>query len=180
MSVLSDKDLKAAILQGELSIQPLNMETQIQPASIDLTLGIQFKQLQALPVDTRQEPPTAESYVVLPETAVTINPGEFLLATTREHVQIPDNMIARVEGRSSLARLGLAVHVTAGFIDPGFTGQITLEIANHSPAPIAIYPGQRICQIVIEQLSSPAEHPYAGKYQHQTGPTTSKIQEDTL
>lgn len=112
-----------------------------------------------------------------------IEPGEFMLATTKEYVKVPDDLVARVEGRSSLGRLGLTMHITAGYIDPGFEGNITLEIANLSNSSIRLYPNQRVCQIVFETMTTPSEIPYGhpsrnSKYMGQTGIECSRIHED--
>ncbi len=112
-----------------------------------------------------------------------IHPGEFALATTYETVKLPDDLVARVEGRSSMGRLGITMHVTAGYIDPGFHGKITLEISNIGKMPVALYTGQRVCQIVFETMTSPSEKPYGhpdrdSKYMGQERPITSKIKLD--
>lgn len=115
--------------------------------------------------------------------AFIIHPGEFALASTYETIKLPKHLVGRVEGRSSIGRLGVTVHVTAGYIDPGFHGKITLEISNIGKMPIAIYPKQRICQIVFETMTSPAKRPYGhperdSKYMGQNGPESSKISKD--
>ncbi|HNS25832.1 MAG TPA: dCTP deaminase, partial [Methanobacteriaceae archaeon] len=112
-----------------------------------------------------------------------IHPGEFALATTYETVELPDDLVARVEGRSSMGRLGITMHVTAGYIDPGFRGKITLEISNIGKMPVALYSGQRVCQIVFETMTSPSLKPYGhpdrdSKYMDQEKPVTSKIKQD--
>lgn len=111
-----------------------------------------------------------------------VQPGEFVLGVTQEKISVPDDLVVRVEGRSSLGRLGIIVHSTAGFVDPGFTGTITLEISNLNRLPIALYPGMRICQIAFLKMSSPAETPYDkkpfSKYQGQTMPEESKLSAD--
>ncbi|OPY27283.1 MAG: dCTP deaminase, dUMP-forming [Methanobacterium sp. PtaU1.Bin242] len=112
-----------------------------------------------------------------------IHPGEFALATTYETVKLPDDLVARVEGRSSMGRLGITMHVTAGYIDPGFQGKITLEISNIGKMPVALYTGQRVCQIVFETMTSPSQRPYGhpdrdSKYMGQKRPISSKIKQD--
>ena len=115
--------------------------------------------------------------------AFIIHPNEFALATTAEYVKLPDDIVARVEGRSSIGRLGVTMHVTAGFIDPGFEGNITLEISNIGAMPVALYPGQRVCQIVFETMTTPSELPYGhpdrnSKYMGQTKPESSRVKLD--
>ena len=124
-----------------------------------------------------------ESTTVKKGDAFIIHPNEFALATTLEYVKIPDDLVARVEGRSSMGRLGVTMHVTAGFIDPGFEGNITLEISNIGAMPVALYPGQRVCQIVFETMTTPSEIPYGhpdrnSKYMGQTSPESSRIKLD--
>ena len=111
-----------------------------------------------------------------------LHPGDFVLGTTKEHVEIPHDLVAAVEGRSSLGRLAVIVHATAGWIDPGYHGEITLELSNLGAAPVALTPGMRVCQLVFTELKSRATRPYGeqrgSKYQDQKGPTASRIQED--
>jgi len=188
--ILSDRDIKTALVNEEIVIKPLDHpEVQIQPASVDLRLSNEFVvskdcyKKNPTGYDTRHTDPSEFTEKVWKDRFV-INPGEFVLATTLEWVKIPRNLVGRVEGRSSLGRLGLIVHATAGFIDPGFEGQITLELSNLGNNSIVIYAGDRICQICFEQLSSIAEKPYGhkdrhSKYQGQRGVQESKITEDT-
>lgn len=185
--ILSDTDIKHRLERGDLRVEPLeDPDLQIQPASIDLRLGEQFtlydltktalidpRDPESLRSVTREHTTHIGDYFVL-------HPGEFALAHTLEFVSIPDDLVARVEGRSSLGRLGVAVHITAGFIDPGFVGQITLELANLNRTAVKLYPGTRICQLCIEQMLSPAERPYgsegrSSKYQRQQGATSTRI-----
>lgn len=175
--VLSDADIIERIGQGELVIEPYE-ENNVEPASVDLRLGNDHKlvrrQYQSKPVDSSGDGNELR-YEKL-ESPLIVHPDQFVLTTTMERVEIPDDMVAHVLGRSSLGRLGISVHQTAGYIDPGFNGQITLELSNHGPAPVSLKPGQRICQIVFEELSSPALHPYGhegSQYQHQSGATES-------
>jgi dCTP deaminase len=124
-----------------------------------------------------------ESFYIEEGQPFIIHPGEFALATTYETVELPDNLVARVEGRSSMGRLGITMHVTAGYIDPGFHGKITLEISNIGKMPVALYTGQRVCQIVFETMTSSSERPYGhperdSKYMNQERPVTSKIKHD--
>lgn len=200
--ILSDKDirwrieLRAAGGPQRLLIEPVeDFVGQLQPASFDLRLDNTFRVYDAksylecngrvtggvVHLDRKDGNPEME------EVAVTdrfhLHPGAFVLGTTIERVRLPNDLVARVEGRSSFGRLGLMIHATAGFIDPGFDGQITLEFTNVSPNTIVLKPGIRICQLSFHQMSSPAERPYGAergsKYQNQRGPTASRIHEDT-
>lgn len=195
--MLSDRDIKRylSITPGQngwgvneqpLEIDPLtNPELQIQPASVDLTLGNTFI-IPNLSINQTNGQPTihTDRKVEVPEGGVfEIYPGDFVLAVTRERVKLPNYLSARAEGRSSIGRLGLLIHLTAGFIDPGFNGCITLELVNLSKTTIALTPGMRICQLALFELSSPCERPYGAergsKYVgEQTGPETSKMQQD--
>ena len=178
MAILSDKDIKEYLKEGKIGIDPLLDEKQIQPSSIDMRLGDEFKVFKVIRkpyIDPKDEEDIAsymESTVVPKGDAFIIHPNEFALATTLEYVKVPDNLVARVEGRSSMGRLGVTMHVTAGFIDPGFEGNITLEISNIGAMPVALYPGQRVCQIVFEELNDYPNRIYGeagNKYQNQKG-----------
>jgi len=178
--VLSDIDIIERIGQGDLTIEPYE-EDNVEPASVDLRLGEDHKlvtrQYQSRPVDSTGD--GSELRYEELESPLIVAPGSFILTTTLERVEIPDDLVAHVLGRSSLGRLGISVHQTAGYIDPGFKGQITLELSNHGPAPVSLSPGQRICQIVFEELSSPALEPYGhekSQYQNQSGATESGMQ----
>lgn len=173
-----------------LVIDPLD-ESRIQPASIDLTLDVEFLIPQSSeywsPVDLddvkntlAKEPPTPVA--ILPNEGFNLHPQEFCLASTHEYVSIPDDLAARVEGKSSLGRIGLFIHITAGYIDPGFKGKITLEMVNVSPRSITLRPGRAICQLSLLQLSSRAEKPYGhedlqSKYQDQKSVTGSRYKD---
>lgn len=184
--ILSDRDIRARLAQGDLKIGPLSdMELQLQPASVDLRLGNEFiiyRPSQVVCLDPR-DPATlrdaSERVVVPPDQAFVLHPGEFGLGTTVEEVEIPGDLVAVVDGRSSIGRLAVVVHATAGFIDPGFRGQITLELSNIGPLPVRLYPGMRVAQIVLHQLSSHAERPYGPErgsaYQGQSGPQLSRL-----
>lgn len=184
--ILSDRDIRARLARGDLKIGPLEDEQlQIQPASVDVRLGDEFivyrpSQVVCLdPRDPASLSAAAERIVVAPERGFVLHPGEFGLASTIEEVAIPADLVATVDGRSSIGRLAVVVHATAGFIDPGFCGQITLELSNIGPLPVRLYPGMRIAQIVLHQLSSVAERPYGPErgsaYQGQRGPQASRI-----
>jgi dCTP deaminase len=184
--ILSDRDIRARLAQGDLKIGPLEDEQlQLQPASVDVRLGDEFivyRPSQVVCLDPR-DPATlsaaAERIAVSPERGLVLHPGEFALGTTIEEVAIPTDLVATVDGRSSIGRLAVVVHATAGFIDPGFRGQITLELSNIGPIPVRLYPGMRVAQIVFHQLSSAADRPYGPErgsaYQGQKGPQFSRI-----
>lgn len=176
--VLSDKDIVKFTERGRLSIEPFNREN-IQPASVDLHLGQDFKATHRVKSDEIILSDGDDSIDWLERSgSVKVVRDSFVLATTKETVHLPDNIVGRVTGRSSLGRLGLSVHQTAGYIDPGFKGQITLEISNHGPNPVVIQEGDRICQISFSELSSPALSPYGGSgshYQQQEGATSSRM-----
>lgn len=183
--VLSDTDIQKQIAQDNLSIEPYEKDN-VEPASVDLRLGTEHKLVRARGpasnnvVDAASDTTDGLVYDEL-ESPLIVSPGAFILTTTLERVEIPDDIVAHVLGRSSLGRLGISVHQTAGYIDPGFTGDITLELSNHGPAPVSLEPGQRICQIVFEKLSSKAERPYGhegSQYQNQSGATESGMQFD--
>ncbi|ACV12875.1 deoxycytidine triphosphate deaminase [Halorhabdus utahensis DSM 12940] len=187
--ILSDADILDRLEAGDLVVEPLDEpDLQIQPASVDLRLGREFLEFQHANIPCIH--PTSEQEVAeyVEETVVDeggefiLHPGDFVLGTTVETVEIPDDLIAHVEGRSSLGRLAVVVHATAGLADPGYRGQITLELSNLGTAPVALTPGMRISQLTFTELSSPAERPYGeergSKYQGQEGPQASRIQGD--
>ncbi|HPU12724.1 MAG TPA: dCTP deaminase [Aeromicrobium sp.] len=180
--LLSDRDILAQIDAGRVGLDPYE-KNMIQPSSIDVRLDKFFRVFDnhKYPhIDPAVDQPelTREIEVGLDE-AFVLHPGEFVLGSTFEYVTLPDDIAARLEGKSSLGRLGLMTHSTAGFIDPGFQGHITLELANVATLPIKLYPGMKIGQMCFFQLSSPAEHPYGSAaygshYQGQRGPTASR------
>jgi len=190
MAILSDKDIKDHLKKGIIVIKPLeNPDMQIQPSSVDLRIGNEFKGFRIIhkpyinPMDKSDIDSYMESVHINENEPFIIHPGEFALATTYETVKLPDNLVARVEGRSSIGRLGITMHVTAGYVDPGFCGKITLELSNVGKMPVAIYPRQRVCQIVFETMTSPSERPYGhperdSKYMGQKNPEASKIKQD--
>ncbi len=186
--ILSDRDIKEYLDKGKLVVKPLDPEVQIQPSSIDLRLGNHFKVFRHIskgyidPLTDNAEEYTEDVFIEEGDTFI-LHPGEFVLGSIREWIEIPEDLVARVEGRSSLGRLALLIHATAGFIDPGFKGNITLELSNVGKMPIALRPGMRICQLALEKLSSPSERPYGhptreSKYQMQRGATSSRIHLD--
>lgn len=170
--ILSDKTLQKMLCEGSLTVTPLESE-QIQPASIDIRIGNTYSIVEDSssgiinledPITYKQI--TADKYILLP--------GQFVLATTMEFIELPDNLTAFVEGRSSLGRMGLFIQ-NAGWVDPGFKGEITLELFNANRCAIELKAGRRIGQLVFAQLDSNALHPYRGKYQGQQGTTGSKV-----
>ncbi|MFT4882656.1 MAG: dCTP deaminase [Natronomonas sp.] len=187
--ILSDVDIRRRLTDGDLVVEPLaDPELQIQPASIDLRLGREFLEFRRTNIpcihpNSEQEVDeyVDETYVEEGEDFI-LHPGDFVLGTTKERVEIPDDLIAHVEGRSSLGRLAVVVHATAGLCDPGYEGQITLELSNLGTAPVALTPEMRISQLTFTELKNPAERPYGAergsKYQGQAGPQASRIQSD--
>ena len=189
MAILSDSTIKEYLEEGKIVIDPLKDEQQIQPSSVDMRLGDEFKVFKVIRkpyIDPKDEEDIAEymeSSTVPEGEAFIIHPNEFALATTQEYVKVPDDLVARVEGRSSMGRLGVTMHVTAGYVDPGFEGRITLEISNIGAMPVALYPGQRVCQLVFETMTTPAELPYGhpkrnSKYMKQLKPESSRVKLD--
>ena len=187
--ILSDRDLKVRIERGEIVIDPLDdPELQIQPASIDLRLGPKFVvyKLPHVPCIDARDPNSITGYteeIVIPENeGFVLQPGEFALGSTYERVKVPNDLVARVEGRSSIGRIAIVVHATAGFIDPGFEGEITLELSNLGRCAVKLYPGMRISQVVFHTMTSAAERPYGpargSKYQGQRGPVASRLGAD--
>ena len=187
--ILSDTDLLDRLGEGDLVVDPLDdLDTQVQPASIDMRLGSEFLEFQRTNIPCIHPNRAEEVDDYVRETYVEeggefiLHPGDFVLGTTKERVEIPDDLVATVEGRSSLGRLAVVVHATAGFVDPGYRGQITLELSNLGAAPVALSPGMRVSQLVFTELKSPSTRPYGSergsKYQDQDGPRASKIQDD--
>ena len=161
--ILSDRDIKNIILNQKIYlVNPFNVE-DLQPCSVDLHLGSELKTIRGKTIDLSQG-----SY--------RLKPNEFLLGSTMEKIHIPYYLMGRVEGKSSIARLGVMIHITAGFIDSGYTGNVTLEIYNCSDKAFELFHGDAICQIAFETLSSPVETPYNGKYQNSDGTVLSKYE----
>jgi dCTP deaminase len=181
MSGLSDRSIREQIEQGRLKVEPYD-PSLVQPASIDMRLDRFFlvqKSHQLTHIDPYEENSSMTWEAVDPGKPFVLHPNEFVLGSTYERIELPDDMIARVEGKSSLGRLGLWVHITAGFIDPGFKGNITLELANAMSVPILLWPGMNVAQMSLTWLDRPAEHPYGhgkldSKYAKQRGPTASR------
>lgn len=179
--ILSDRSIKKAIDMGSLKITPLVTEN-IQPASVDLTLMDEFYLFNKTGLFDPKRP-GAHTEPLLAEDSLLMDPGDFILGSTLEAIELPAWIAAQVGGKSSLARIGIAIHVTAGFIDPGFCGRITLEIKNMGMLPVRLYPGMKIAQIVFEQLTTPCDRPYGSEglgshYQNQDCVTPSKIHEN--
>ena len=180
--LLSDRDIKAEISAGRVQMEPYD-EAMIQPSSIDVRLDHWFRVFENHKYPHIDPSIEQEDLTRLLETEgdepFILHPGEFVLGSTYEVVTLPDDVAGRLEGKSSLGRLGLLTHSTAGFIDPGFSGHVTLELSNVATLPITLYPGMKIGQLCLFRLSSPAEHPYGSakygsRYQGQRGPTPSR------
>ena len=180
--LLSDRDICKEIESGRVAVDPFDA-AMVQPSSIDVRMDRYFRvfenhryphidpAVEQADLTRLIEPEADEPFI--------LHPGEFVLASTYEVVTLPDDIAARLEGKSSLGRLGLLTHSTAGFIDPGFSGHVTLELSNVATLPIKLWPGMKIGQLCMFQLSSPAEHPYGSekhgsRYQGQRGPTASR------
>ncbi|MDO5670946.1 MAG: dCTP deaminase [Corynebacterium sp.] len=180
--LLSDRDIRAAIDSGALGIEPYEPEN-VQPSSVDVRLDRFFRVFnnsKYTHIDPKLQQDELTSLVEVEEgDAFVLHPGEFVLASTLEKFTLPDNLAGRLEGKSSLGRLGLLTHSTAGFIDPGFSGYVTLELSNVANLPMTLWPGMKVGQMAIFKMSSPAEVPYGtgslgSKYQGQRGPTPSR------
>ena len=180
--LLSDRDIKAELDAGRIGLEPLD-RGMVQPSSMDVRLDRLFRLFDnhKYPfIDPAEDQPELTRLVeVNGDRPFILHPGEFVLGSTYELISLPDDIAARLEGKSSLGRLGLLTHSTAGFIDPGFSGHVTLELSNVATLPIKLWPGMKIGQLCFFQLSSPAEKPYgsseyASRYQGQRGPTASR------
>ena len=180
--LLSDRDLRKELDEGRLELDPFDA-AMIQPSSIDVRLDRFFRvfdNTKYTHIDPSQQQDELTSLVETPDDdPFVLHPGEFVLGSTYESVRLPEDLAGRLEGKSSLGRLGLLTHSTAGFIDPGFTGHITLELSNVANLPITLWPGMKIGQLCLFRLSSPADHPYGStqagsRYQGQRGPTPSR------
>lgn len=181
--ILSDRSIKESIASGRIVITPYD-EDLVQPASIDIRLDgrfLVFRNYKHSCIDPKalQEDLT-EMVTVADGDPFIVHPGEFILGNTVERVKLGDDLVARLEGKSSLGRLGLIVHATAGYVDPGFDGNITLELSNVANLPIRLYPGMKVGQISFFAMTTPADRPYGSpglgsKYKGQTAPTASKM-----
>jgi dCTP deaminase len=184
--VLSDRTIKQELAAGRIRIEPCDPD-DIQPSSVDLHLGTRFRVFRnsRYPyIDPmREQSGLMELVEATPEEPFVLHPGEFVLGATTERVALPDDIVARLEGKSSLGRLGLVIHSTAGYIDPGFEGTITLELSNVANLPIVLSPGMAIGQVSFMRMSTPVDRPYGtpglgSKYQGQCDPTPSKAHRD--
>ena len=180
--LLSDGDIKKELESGRVKVEPFD-DAMLQPSSVDVRLDRFFRVFENHKysvIDPAAEQPDLTKAVELKgDEEFILHPGEFVLASTYEVITLPDDVAGRLEGKSSLGRLGLLTHSTAGFIDPGFSGHITLELSNVANLPVKLYPGMKIGQLCLFKLSSPAENPYGSakygsRYQNQRGPTASK------
>ena len=186
MSVLADRDIRAELEAGRVRIDPYD-PVDLQPSSVDLHLDHVFRVFRNnryAYIDVRSpQPDLTELLTVADEEPFILHPSEFVLGQTLEWIELPDDLVARLEGRSSLGRLGLLIHSTAGYVDPGWKGNLTLELSNVANLPIALYPRMRIGQISFFRMSSPVERPYGSpelgsKYQGQSEPTASSYHVD--
>ena len=186
MSVLADRDIRAELESGRVRIDPYD-PADLQPSSVDLHLDRSFRVFRNNRyafIDPRTpQPDLTELLTVEDDEPFILHPGEFVLGQTTEWVELPDDLVARLEGRSSLGRIGLLIHSTAGYIDPGFRGTVTLELSNVANLPIALYHGMRIGQISFFEMSSAVERPYGSpelrsRYQGQKEPTASAFHQD--
>ena len=180
--VLSDRTIRRLLGEGRIEIEPYD-DSLMQPSSVDVRVDRYFRVFRnsRYPfIDVKQEQEGLTELVEIDdETAFILHPGEFVLGSTLERVKLPDYLVARLEGKSSLGRLGLLIHSTAGFIDPGWNGHVTLELSNVANLPITLYVGMKIGQLSFMQLTEPAESPYGAallgsKYLGQAGPTPSR------
>jgi dCTP deaminase len=180
--LLSDRDIKVEISAGRVKVEPFD-GAMIQPSSVDVRLDRFFRVFEnhkySVIDPSIEQPDLTREVAVEANEEFILHPGEFVLASTYEIITLPDDIAGRLEGKSSLGRLGLLTHSTAGFIDPGFSGHITLELSNVANLPVKLFPGMKIGQLCLIKLSSPAENPYGSalygsRYQGQRGPTASK------
>ena len=180
--LLSDRDIRAEIAAGRVGCEPFT-ESMIQPSSVDVRLDKFFRVFEnhkySVVDPSMEQPDLTREVIAEGDEPFILHPGEFVLASTYEVITLPDDIAGRLEGKSSLGRLGLLTHSTAGFIDPGFSGHITLELSNVANLPVKLFPGMKIGQLCLIKLSSPAEHPYGSekygsRYQGQRGPTASR------
>ena len=183
MAVLSDKDIKKAIKSGKIQIKDF-VDENISCASIDLRLGNEFRvfkhtELTHIDVKNCNHADLMELVTLNSDKPFIIHPGQLVLGITMEYVKMPADLIARLDGRSSLGRLGIVIHSTAGTVDPGFEGRLTLEISNISNVPVCLWSGIRVCRLTFEEMSSESEQPYntrkGSKYLKQQGPEASRI-----
>jgi dCTP deaminase len=184
--ILSDRSIREELAAGRIVIDPLD-EAAIQPSSVDLHVDRYFRVFRSHTARVIDVKKNQESLTELVEIGgdepLILHPGEFVLGSTLERVALADDLVGRLEGKSGLGRLGLLIHSTAGFVDPGFDGYLTLELSNVASLPITVYPGMKIGQVSFLRMTSPAERPYGSaslgsKYQNQRGPTPSRYFEN--
>lgn len=183
--LLSDIDIKKAIASGKIVVKPKpDFEQALSACSLDLRLNNEFqifkphRLLADRPFFDTKNPSKIDlvkTIILKKNEPFIISPGEFALASTLEWLELPSDIAGRLEGRSSLGRLGIVVHSTAALIHPGIKARIVLELGNHAPIPVALYPGMRVCSVSFEQLTQPAQKPYSGKYMNQAGTVESRI-----
>ncbi|KKS97572.1 MAG: deoxycytidine triphosphate deaminase, dCTP deaminase [Candidatus Gottesmanbacteria bacterium GW2011_GWA2_43_14] len=187
--ILSDRDIKKNLITGKIKISPPpDLTLQLGSCSVDLRLGKTFrifehsKQPYIDPFNTKYSADVTKLVNVIDTEPFILHPGDFVLATTIEHFELSDDLVARLEGRSSLGRLGIVVHSTASIFEPGWQGRVVMELGNLGRMPVALYPGMRVCALTFEELSSPADVPYhkkkGAKYVNQKMPDASKISAD--
>jgi dCTP deaminase len=184
--ILSDRTLREQIAAGRIVIEPFD-DALVQPSSIDVKISNLFRVFRnhtAAVIDVKENQENLTELITIADDGVfMLHPGEFVLGSTLERIAVPDDLVARIEGKSSLGRLGLIIHSTAGFIDAGFDGHVTLELTNIATLPITLYPGMKIGQVSFMHMTTPAEQPYGkgargSKYQGQRGPTPSRYWEN--
>ena len=184
--ILSDRTIREELKAGRIVIDPVD-DADIQPSSVDLRLDRYFRVFRnhtQRVIDVKEDQENLTELVEIPQDDVFIlHPGEFVLGSTAERVALPDDLVARLEGKSSLGRLGLLIHSTAGFVDAGWDGHLTLELSNVANLPITLYPGMKIGQISFLRMTTPADAPYGSasvgsKYKGQRGPTPSRYYEN--
>lgn len=185
--VLSDRSIREELACGRIVIKPMD-ESCIQPASVDIHLDSAIRIFRPWKppyyIDLRQELDQLTEIEEIPQNGhFALGPGQFVLGSTVEHVELPDDIIGRLEGKSSLGRIGLLIHATAGYVDPGWKGKLTLELSNVSAMPILLYPGMKISQISFHRMTTPADRPYGSpglgsKYQGQDAPTPTRFYQE--
>ncbi len=183
--ILSDRTLREQIDLGRIVVEPFD-ESCVQPSSIDVKLSAHFRVFRnhtARVIDVKEAVDLTEPVEIADGGVFMLHPGEFVLASTLERIAVPDDLVGRIDGKSSLGRLGLIIHSTAGFIDPGFDGHITLELTNIATLPITLYPEMKVGQVSFMRMTTAADRPYGSgaqgsKYQGQRGPTPSRYYEN--